>query len=114
MHGEDHGIGCRTLGGLWGWAARGAHAGVIGAAAPQAVARVVEVHDRLEALEVAIVSVRFDEAWIRSLVHIAQRWHLKSPHVLGCQRAPASINRGGVAKQIVVGEKTADAGVDIL
>ena len=70
----------------------------------QDVPRVVEVHDRLEALEVTIVSIGFDEVWMGPLVHIAQRWHLKSPHVLSCQRAPASINGGRVAEQIALAE----------
>ena len=87
--------------------------GVIGAAAPQDVTCIVEVHDRLEALEVTIVSVGFDEVWIGPLIHIAQRGHLKSPHVPSCQRAPARVNRGRLAEQVALGEKTADAGVDI-
>src|SRR4051794_17924524 len=108
-----HEFGVHIVGGLWHRPARGALAGIIGAAAPQDVARVVEAHDRLEALEVTIVSVGFDKARIGSLVHIAQRWRLKSPHVLSCQREPASINRGRLAEQIALGEKTADARVNI-
>ena len=81
-----HELGVHIVDGLWHRPARRTLAGVIGGAAPQDVARVVEVHDRLEALEVTIVSVGFNEAGIGSLVHIAQRWRLKSPH---CSWLPA-------------------------
>src|SRR4029077_19439717 len=106
-------LGVHVVGGLGRGPARGALAGVIGAAAPQDVARVVEVHDRLKALKITIVSVGFDEVLIRPLIHIAQSWYPKSPHVLSCQWAPARINCRRLAEQVALGKKTADAGVDI-
>ena len=51
---------------------------VVGLAARQDVARVVEMHDRLQAGEVAVVPVGLDEGWIGPLIHIAQRRDLKS------------------------------------
>jgi hypothetical protein len=72
-------LGVHVVGGLGRGPARGALAGVIGAAAPQDVARVVEVHDRLKALKITIVSVGFDELLIRPLIHIAQGWYLNLP-----------------------------------
>ena len=50
----SHELGVHVIGGLWPGPARGALAGVICAAAPQDVARVVEVDDRLKALEVTL------------------------------------------------------------
>jgi hypothetical protein len=69
--------------------------------------------DRLKALEVTIVSIGFNEVWIGSLIHVSQRWYLKSTHVLSGQRAPSCINCGRVAEQVSLGEKTADAGIYI-
>ena len=70
--------------------------GIIRLATRQDVARVVEVHDRLEALEIAIVAIGFDEIRIGPLVHVAQRWHLKSAHVLSASgRHRASSAEGG-------------------
>ena len=59
---------------------------VMGLAARQDVARVVEMHDRLQAREISVVPIGLHEARIGPLVHIAQCRHLKSR--LGCL-APA-------------------------
>ena len=101
-------LGVHVVGGLGRGPARGALAGVIGAAAPQDVARVVEVRDRLKALKITIVSVGFDELLIRPLIHVAQGWYLKSPYVLSCQWAPARINCRRLAEQVAPGRKTAE------
>ena len=92
---------------------RDALAVVVPAAARQDVARVVEMHDRLDALEITIVAIGFDEGWIWPLVHIAQRRHLKAPLVRGDERYPARINGGGLAEQLIRAEKASNTRVDV-
>src|SRR6266446_3117325 len=85
---------------------------VVRLAARQDVARVVEMHDRLQAREISVVPVGLDEAWIGPLVHIAQCRHLKPRLVAWRQLEPSLIYRGGLAEQISLGEKIADAAID--
>ena len=85
---------------------------IIGAAARQKIARVVEVHDRLEALEVTVVPIGFDEGWIGALVHIAKRRHPEACLTIAREREPAHIHGGGLAQRVTPGKKTADAKVD--
>src|SRR6202011_1330468 len=85
---------------------------VVGLAARQDVARVVEMHDRLQAREISVVSVGLDEACIGPLVDIAQCRHLKPRPVAWRQLEPSLIYRGGLAEQMPSGEKIADAAID--
>ena len=86
---------------------------VVGLAARQNVARVVEMHDRLQARKISVVRVSLHEARIGPLVHIAQRRHLKSPLIAWRQLEPSLIYRGRLAEHTPLGEKIADTEIDI-
>src|SRR6202040_2097576 len=53
--------------------------------------RIIEVHDRLEALEIAVVTVGLHKSGIRPLVHVAQCRNLKSASVVGTGLSPCRI-----------------------
>src|ERR1700730_14783585 len=85
---------------------------VMGLAAWQDVASVVEMHDRLQAREISVVPVGLHEGRIGPLVHIAQCRHLNSRLIVWRQLEPSLIHRRGLAEQMPLGEKTADAAID--
>jgi hypothetical protein len=87
-------------------------ASVTGLATRQDVARVVEVHDRLQALEITVVAIRFYEGRIGPLVHVAQRWHPYSRLVVWCQFEPSPIHRGGLAERMPLSKETTDAAIN--
>ena len=84
----------------------------MGLAARQDVARIVEVHDRLQAREISVVHIGLHEGRIGPLVHIAQCRHLNSRLIVWRQLEPSLIYRGRLAEQMPLGEKTADAAID--
>src|SRR6266404_3388998 len=94
------------------WPAGRTFARIMGLAARQHIACVVEMHDLLQAREITIVPVRLHEGRIRPLVNIAQRRHLNSSLVVWRQLAPSLIHRGGVAELVPVGEKGTDTAID--
>ena len=69
--------------------ARRTFAGIMGLAARQDVARVVEVHDRLQAREISVVAVGLHEARIGPLVHVAQCRHSNSRLVVWRELEPS-------------------------
>jgi hypothetical protein len=73
---------------------------------------IVEVHYRFQAVEIAVVTVGFDECGIRALIDIAERRHLESPIILWCERQPPHIWNRGFAEQVALDQKPADAAVD--
>jgi hypothetical protein len=72
-------------------------AGIIGLAPRQHVARIVEMHDRFEALEVSVVPVVLHKVRTRPLVHVTQRRHLKSRFVVRRQFEPSRIHSRGLS-----------------
>src|SRR6267142_647310 len=92
--------------------ARRTFTGIMRLAARQHVARVVEVHDRLQTREVSIMPVGLHERRIGPLVHIAQCRDLNSRLIVWRQLEPSRIHRGGLAEQMSLAEKTADAAID--
>jgi hypothetical protein len=72
--------------------ARGALAEVIGSAARQDVPRVIEMRNRLQTPEIAVVPISLDEAGIGPLVDIPQRRDLKAPHITRREPSPARID----------------------
>src|SRR6202023_3626440 len=76
-------------------------------AARQDVARVVEVHDRLQAREISVVRIGLHEGRIGPLVHIAKCRHLNSRLVARRQLDPSLIYRGGLAEHMPLVEKVA-------
>jgi hypothetical protein len=86
--------------------------GVMGPTARQHVARVVEMHDGLQALEISIVPIGLDELRIVPLVDVAQRRHSKSPSILGRQGKPPRIHGRWLTERMAAGEEAADAAVD--
>src|SRR6476661_10874180 len=66
------------------------------------VSRVVEIHDGLQAGEIAVVHVGLHEGGVGSFVHVAQRWNLHPPHIVLGVFAPLRLRL----------EKTAEAEVD--
>src|SRR3984893_11135526 len=73
--------------------ARRALAGIVRLASRQGAARIIEMHDRLEALEITVVTVGLHEGRIRALVHIAQCRNLKPASVGVGEVAPSRIHR---------------------
>jgi len=61
----------------------------------QDVARVVEMHDGLQAFDETVVPVRFDEGRIRVLIYIAERRVPEACLVIACKREPARIHARG-------------------
>ena len=72
----------------------------MGLAAWKYVARVVEVHDRLQAREIPIVHIGFHKARVGPLVHIAECGNLNSRLVVGRQLDPPLIHVGGLAEEM--------------
>src|SRR3977135_3227662 len=92
---------CVHVGGrLWRGPACRAFARLIGLTAWPNAARVVEVHDGLEAFEIAVVAIGLHEFRIGPLVHVAQRWHPYSRLVIGRERSPSLIDARGLAEQM--------------
>jgi hypothetical protein len=60
-------------------------------ASVQSVARVVEVHKGLQALEVAIMCVRLYECGARPQVYVATGWDLNFAVEIGCEYRPGRI-----------------------
>src|SRR5215510_16507724 len=89
-----------------------AFAGIIGRAARQDVPRVVEMHNDFEALKISVVPISFDKGRVRPFVDIAQRRHPKAPLVVRHEGKPSRVHWRGLAKQMALSEKTADAAVD--
>src|ERR1700726_1013231 len=89
-----------------------AFTGVMGRAARQHIARVVEMHDLLQARKISVMRVGLDEGRIRPLVHIAKRRHLNSRLVVRRQLEPSRIDRRGLAEEMSVAEKSADTAID--
>ena len=90
-------------------AASGAFAAVMGLAARQGVARIVEMHDGLQTREIPVVSVRLHEVRIRAALYIAQGRHLKPRAIARRQLEPSVIYFRGLTKQMSLRKKTADA-----
>src|SRR6266478_8889984 len=68
---------------LWCRPARRAFARIVGLAARENVARVVEMHDGFQAREIPVVRIGFHKVRIRALIDVAQRWYLKASFVIG-------------------------------
>src|SRR5467141_2345353 len=104
---------CVYVGGrLRCWPARRALAWVIGLATRQGIAGIVEMHNRLQAFEISIMTVCLHEVRRGPFVNIAQCRHLKPRLILRRQRAPARIYRRRIAERVSLGEKSADTAID--
>src|SRR5260370_20990820 len=93
-------------GDFWCGPARPPFTGRAGGAARQRVARVVEVHDLLEAFEVAVLRVCLHERGVRPLVDIADRHGAKS----AVERRGECVPRGIAV--LGAPQETADAEID--
>ena len=91
---------------------RRAFASIMGLASRQDIARIVEMHNPLQAREVSVVPISLHEGGIRPLVDVAQCRHLHSRLVVGRELQPSLVHCGGLAQQMSLLEKTADAGID--
>src|SRR5882757_1935522 len=94
------------------WPAGGSFARIMWLTARQHIARVVEMHDLLQAGKISIVPVGLHEGRIRPLVYVAQRRHPHSRLVVWRKRDPSLVDRRRLAEQMPVAEKAADAAVD--
>ena len=74
---------------------------------------VVKMNGLLEALEIAIVSVGFDEFGIRPLIDVSQRWNLHAAIVCRGMLHPICIGDRRPAQKILALEKRADAEIDV-
>src|SRR6266851_6307873 len=75
-------------------------ADIVRRAARQRVAGVVEMHDFLQALEIAVVTVSLHEGGIGPLVHVAQGGYLKAGVVVRRVYLPARIPCRGLAERM--------------
>src|SRR5260370_34203587 len=88
-------------------------AGIAWVALRQDVARVVEMHDLFEALEVAIVHVSLHKAWRGAHVDIAQSGHLELGVELRSAFKPLSIRIELAAIALQRAEEGADSLIDV-
>ncbi len=100
------------VGRLWRRPACRALTGVMGLTSRQNIAGVVEMRDLFQAREVSVMPVGLHEGWRRPLVHIAQRRHLHSRLVVWRELEPSLVHGGGLAQQMSLLEKSADAAID--
>src|SRR3979411_2125311 len=70
------------------------------------------MHDLLEALEIAVVTIGFDESVIRALVDIAQRRDLELSLEFRRILGPAGIWVGLAAQRMRAGQETTDPRID--
>ena len=70
------------------------------------------MHNLLQAGEVSIMAIGLHEGWIGPLVDIAQCRHLNSRLIVWRQLEPTLVYRGGLAQQMSLLEKSADAAID--
>src|SRR5260370_38513330 len=91
-------------GDFWCGPARPPFTGRAGGAARQRVARVVEVHDLLEALEVAVLRVCLHERGVRPLVDIADRPGAKPAVERRGKRVPRGIAVLGTPQEIAAAQ----------
>src|SRR5262249_40488720 len=75
----------------------------------QYIARIIEVHDLFQALEIAVVTVGFHELRIRAFIHVAERRHLEPAIGLGRKRYPPRIRDGRFAERMALDQKAADS-----
>jgi hypothetical protein len=85
---------------------------IMGLAARQHIARVVEMHDLLQASEISIMPVGLHEGRIGPLVHVAKCRHLNSRLVVRRQLEPSRIDCRRLAEQMSVAEKSTDTPID--
>src|SRR3981189_2654768 len=97
---------------LWRWPAGRTFARIMGLAARQHIARVIEMHDLLQAGKISIMPVGLHEGRIRPLVHVAQCRHPHSCLVVRRQLEPSRVDRRGLAEQMSVAEKSTDTPID--
>src|ERR1700730_5433459 len=107
-------LGVQVVGRFRCGPARRALAGIVRLASRQGVARIIEVHDRLEALEIAVVTVGLHKSGIRPLVHVAQCRDLISASIVGSELAPSRIYRRRLAQRRLPQrmKKATDASID--
>src|SRR5216684_7651648 len=95
---DDQLCSCSYGGRLRRWPAGRTFTRIMGLAARQHIARVVEMHDLLQAGKISIMPVGPHEGRIRPFVDVAQCRYLNSRLVVRRQLEPSRIDRRGLAE----------------